>query len=126
MRKASGAQRPRPIKIKGAGTPPPRIAGNAVPPAPPLIQSPAPRIAASRQPLGKDSTSGIRDYLYGSDDGSIEQGQMDTMDVLASRESWRMSELAEATLSSRSEDRICAASSITPRPARATIQASCW
>ena len=42
------------------------------------------------------STSGLRDYLYGSDDGSIEQGQMDTMDVLATRESWRMSELAEA------------------------------
>lgn len=42
------------------------------------------------------STSGLRDYLYGNEDGSIEQGQMDTMDVLASRESWRMSELAEA------------------------------
>ncbi|MEQ1703576.1 MAG: MarR family transcriptional regulator [Ilumatobacteraceae bacterium] len=42
------------------------------------------------------STSGLRDYLYGSDDGSIEQGQMDTMDILATRESWRMSELAEA------------------------------
>lgn len=42
------------------------------------------------------STSGLRDYLYGSDEGSIEQGQMDTMDVLATRPSWRMSELAEA------------------------------
>jgi len=42
------------------------------------------------------STSGIRDYLYGSGEGSIEQGQMDTLDVLASQPSWRMSDLAEA------------------------------
>lgn len=42
------------------------------------------------------STSGLRDYLYGSDEESIEQGQMDTLDLLALRPLWRMSELAEA------------------------------
>jgi DNA-binding MarR family transcriptional regulator len=42
------------------------------------------------------STSGLRDYLYGSDRESIEQGQMDTLDLLALQPAWRMSELAEA------------------------------
>jgi len=42
------------------------------------------------------ATSGLRDFLYGRDEESIEQGQMDTLDVLAQRQSWRMSELADA------------------------------
>ena len=42
------------------------------------------------------STSVLRDYLYGSDQESIEQGQMDTLDLLATQPSWRMSELADA------------------------------
>ena len=42
------------------------------------------------------STSGLLEYLYGSEDESIEQGQMDTLDLLALRPSWRMSELADA------------------------------
>ena len=42
------------------------------------------------------ATSGLRDFLYGRDDESIEQGQMDTLDVLAQRASWKMSDLAEA------------------------------
>lgn len=42
------------------------------------------------------STSGLRDYLYGSDRESIEQGQMDTLDLLALQPAWRMSELADA------------------------------
>ncbi len=41
------------------------------------------------------STAGLRDYLYGTGDESIEQGQMDTLDLLALRPAWRMSELAE-------------------------------
>jgi DNA-binding MarR family transcriptional regulator len=41
------------------------------------------------------STSGLRDYLYGGGDESIEQGQMDTLDLLALRPAWRMSELAD-------------------------------
>jgi DNA-binding MarR family transcriptional regulator len=41
------------------------------------------------------SASGVRDWLYGTGDDAIEQGQMDTLDVLAMQASWRMSELAE-------------------------------
>jgi len=42
------------------------------------------------------STSALRDYLYGSETESIEQGQMDTLDLLALQPAWRMSELADA------------------------------
>ena len=42
------------------------------------------------------STAGLREYLYGSGDDAIEQGQMDSLDLLATQPSWRMSELAEA------------------------------
>ena len=42
------------------------------------------------------STSGLQTFLYGSEEVSIEQGQMDTLDILAQRASWKMSELAEA------------------------------
>jgi len=42
------------------------------------------------------SAAGLRDWLYATGDGTIEQGQMDTLDVLALQPSWRMSELAEA------------------------------
>ncbi len=51
---------------------------------------------AWRQVRRGSSTLGLRDYLYGSDQGSIEQGQMDTLDLLASQPAWRMSELADA------------------------------
>ena len=43
------------------------------------------------------STAALRDYLLGSGDDSIELGQMDTLDLLATGSSWRMSEIAEAT-----------------------------
>ena len=42
------------------------------------------------------SAAGLRDWLYGTGDDGIEQGQMDSLDMLASQPSWRMSELAEA------------------------------
>lgn len=42
------------------------------------------------------ATSGLRDFLYGRDEESIEQGQMDTLDILAQRPTWKMSELADA------------------------------
>ena len=42
------------------------------------------------------SASAVREWLYGSGDDAIEQGQMDSLDALASRPSWRMSELAES------------------------------
>lgn len=42
------------------------------------------------------ATSGLRDFLYGREEESIEQGQMDTLDILAQRPTWKMSELADA------------------------------
>lgn len=38
----------------------------------------------------------LRDYLYGSGDDALDQSQVDTLDLLASKSAWRMSELAEA------------------------------
>ena len=55
------------------------------------------RIGLAWRELRRGSaTSGLRDYLYGSDDESIERGQMDTLDLLALHPAWRMSELADA------------------------------
>ena len=42
------------------------------------------------------STGPLREFLYGDADDSLEHGQADTLEMLARRESWRMSELAEA------------------------------
>ncbi len=42
------------------------------------------------------SATALRDYLFGTDADALDAGQMDTLDVLAQRSSWRMSELAEA------------------------------
>jgi DNA-binding MarR family transcriptional regulator len=42
------------------------------------------------------STSAIRAYFYGTGDDALDPGQMDTLDALMTRRSWRMSELAEA------------------------------
>jgi len=41
------------------------------------------------------SWSALREYLYGTGEEAIEQGMMDTLDVLALQPSWRMSELAD-------------------------------
>jgi DNA-binding MarR family transcriptional regulator len=38
----------------------------------------------------------VRDHLYGGRTDSLDPGQMDTLDVLMQRPSWRMSDLAEA------------------------------
>ncbi len=38
----------------------------------------------------------VRDYLFGQGDDALEQGQMDTLDLLDREHSWRMSELADA------------------------------
>jgi DNA-binding MarR family transcriptional regulator len=40
--------------------------------------------------------SAVRDHLFGTGEDALEQGQMDTLDLLAQRSTWRMSELAEA------------------------------
>lgn len=42
------------------------------------------------------STAALRDYMFGTNEDALDAGQMDTLDVLAQRPSWRMSELAEA------------------------------
>jgi DNA-binding MarR family transcriptional regulator len=38
----------------------------------------------------------IRDHLFGTGADALELGMMDTLDLLAQQDSWRMSELAEA------------------------------
>lgn len=42
------------------------------------------------------STSRLREFLFGTGDNALEQGQMDSLDLLATQPSWRMSELADA------------------------------
>ena len=42
------------------------------------------------------STPALRYQFFGSADDALEQGQMDTLDLLLVREGWRMCELAEA------------------------------
>lgn len=42
------------------------------------------------------SMGGLREYLFGGGDDALEQGQMDTLDLLANQPCWRMSDLAEA------------------------------
>ncbi len=42
------------------------------------------------------STAALRHYLLGTGEDSIELGQMDTLDLLATGNTWRMSEIAEA------------------------------
>ena len=40
--------------------------------------------------------SALRDYLLGTGGEALEQGQMDSLDLLARQPSWRMSDLADA------------------------------
>ena len=42
------------------------------------------------------STVALRDYMFGNADDALDAGQMDSLDVLAFRPFWRMSEFAEA------------------------------
>lgn len=42
------------------------------------------------------STPALRYQFFGSSDDALEQGQMDTLDLLLVRQGWRMCELAEA------------------------------
>lgn len=42
------------------------------------------------------SMSALRDLVLGTGDDALEQGQMDTLDLLANRRGWRMSDLADA------------------------------
>ncbi|MBU3703389.1 MAG: MarR family transcriptional regulator, partial [Ilumatobacteraceae bacterium] len=38
----------------------------------------------------------LRDKLFGEGDSALDPGQVDTLDLLVERESWRMGDLAEA------------------------------
>jgi DNA-binding MarR family transcriptional regulator len=42
------------------------------------------------------SAAALRDHFFGTGPGSLDPGQMDTLDQLVTRDEWRMSELAEA------------------------------
>jgi DNA-binding MarR family transcriptional regulator len=55
------------------------------------------RIAASWTEIRRGAaTAAVREYLFGTGDDRLDRGQMDTLDLLARRPTWRMSELAEA------------------------------
>jgi len=41
-------------------------------------------------------SSAIRDKLFGEGDSALDPGQVDTLDLLVERDSWRMGDLAEA------------------------------
>ncbi len=40
--------------------------------------------------------SAVRDWFYGTGDDALELGQVDTLDLLAAQDSWRMTDLADA------------------------------
>jgi DNA-binding MarR family transcriptional regulator len=55
------------------------------------------RIGASWVQIRRGAAMGtLREYLLGTGDEALEQGQMDSLDLLARKPSWRMSDLAEA------------------------------
>ncbi|HEY0520386.1 MAG TPA: MarR family transcriptional regulator, partial [Ilumatobacteraceae bacterium] len=55
------------------------------------------RIGASWVHIRRGAAMGaLRDYLLGTGDEALEQGQMDSLDLLARQPLWRMSDLAEA------------------------------
>jgi len=54
------------------------------------------QIGRSWVQIRRGAGGNLRDYLYGTGEESLEQGQMDSLDLLARRPSWRMSDLAEA------------------------------
>ena len=55
------------------------------------------RIGASWVQIRRGAAmAALRDYLFGTGDDRLDQGQMDSLDLLARQPSWRMSELAEA------------------------------
>ena len=55
------------------------------------------QIGASWVQIRRGAAMGaLREYLLGAGDDALEQGQMDSLDLLARQPSWRMSDLAEA------------------------------
>lgn len=62
----------------------------------PEMQALAVRIGASWVQIRRGAGGALRDYLLGTGDDALEQGQMDSLDLLAREPSWRMCDLAEA------------------------------
>lgn len=55
------------------------------------------RIGAAWKELRRGAAmSVLRDHLFGAGADALEPGQVDTLELLVARDSWRMSELAEA------------------------------
>jgi DNA-binding MarR family transcriptional regulator len=55
------------------------------------------RIAVSWSEIRRGAGMGaVRDYLFGTGEDRLDQGQMDSLDLLAQQPYWRMSELADA------------------------------
>jgi len=55
------------------------------------------RIGTAWRNLRRGASNGsLRDYVLGGEPEPLDSGQMDTLDVLLQRKSWRMSDLAEA------------------------------
>jgi DNA-binding MarR family transcriptional regulator len=55
------------------------------------------RIAISWSEIRRGAGMGaVRDYLFGTGEDRLDQGQMDSLDLLAQQPCWRMSELADA------------------------------
>ena len=55
------------------------------------------KIGAAWRDLRRGASNGaVRDYFYGNETETLDAGQMDTLDVLVHRPSWRMTDLAEA------------------------------
>jgi DNA-binding MarR family transcriptional regulator len=62
----------------------------------PAMHELALRIGAAWVQIRRGAGGAIREYLLGTGDDALEQGQMDSLDLLARQPSWRMSDLAEA------------------------------
>jgi DNA-binding MarR family transcriptional regulator len=61
------------------------------------LASPRTRIGLAWREMRRGAhTAVIRDYLFGTGADALEPGQMDTLDLLALKDSWRMGDLAAA------------------------------
>src|SRR3954453_7230806 len=56
----------------------------------------AAQIGRSWAQIRRGAGGTLRDYLLGTGEESLEQGQMDSLDLVAQRPPWRVSDLAEA------------------------------
>lgn len=55
------------------------------------------RMGRAWREIRRGSAAGaVRDRVFGNDDNALDPGQVDTLDLLAAKEFWRMGDLAEA------------------------------